>query len=424
MPATIEPAAEPGTTSVGSFLNDFLAKNPKIEQGLKDPINPADAAKPKEQVVIKQDPDHPLADVAKNLPGGEDMKPKEDKPAEAKPAPAKDKVFGTEAKPTPVDPTHAEETAGMTQKARDKWTALKTERDSATQRAEQLARDLEELGRKSNQDTELPKQLDTLKAELEAERTARIELEQQLSVAAVDHSKEFQREVAHPKATIEQQLDAIAKKYEIPTKKLISALDEPIEARADVLDEFTAEMRDMDKQTIAILARERDAVNRRAEELREKAKTSREHMQATQQTESDQSRKETQAAAAKMAERVWNEAAKTNTFLAGKTGDETWDKWVVSHRGEVLNTNLDDPAKRGEVLARAAASAPMEKALNHFRSGYEDRGKEIATLEARLARYEKAAPGVGGRSGEAKVEQPDDNRTPGERMMGVIGRRA
>lgn len=388
-------------------MTKFLKANPQIEAGLKEQIAP-EAAKPA-PVVEK------LPEAAK--PASAEL-PKEEKPSEAKPE--RSKVFGTEIKPvTPppkADAVLDPETKGMTDKAKESWRHIKEERDTARMEADRLRRERDELGKKLNNDAELPKQLETLKAELAAEKLAREEIERELSVAAVDHSKDYKEKVAAPRQLIEQEVEALAKKYEIPAKKLLAAFEEPVESRAEALEEFTAEMREMDKLSVNDLARTNDRIQRTAAELRERAKTSREHMLADRQTEGAQAQQEARTKAQQVAQRVFNDAAKTHGFLSGKTGDEAWDKWVETHRTETLGVDVSDPQKLGEVLARAAQMQPLEKAVDHYKGLYEQTQKDVEALEARLARYEKSAPGLGGRGGDAPAPPEDDSTTPGERI--------
>lgn len=408
-----EAATSEPIVSVGNALTSFLRANPELEQKLAEPIKPEEA---------KADNPPPKIEP----PARTTEAPKDEKPPEASKLKGS-KVFGTEAKPplsTPVVEPDKDETAGMPKKAQDRWNSLRESETSARRELSELRKQFDELGKQTNRDAELPKQLEASKVELSAMREQLAALEQELSVAAVDRSKDFQAKVAQPKAQIQSQVEAIAKKYDLPIKKVMAAMEEPVDVRTDALDEIATEMRDGDKQVLNLLGMEMDKITRTANELREKAKTSREHMLSDQQSQSEQQQHEARRHAVKVAEQVWKESSQKHSFLAGKTGDEAWDQWVSEQRGSFESLDVSDPAKLGEVLARSAQVPPLEKALDHYRGLYEQVQADNDALEQRLARYEKAQPGIGGHAGEAPSASQDDGRTPGQRIMSsVLARR-
>lgn len=344
---------------------------------------------------------------------------------------SQDSVFGTEKKPLEKvieKPIQDEEKflvgapENMTPKAKASWIENRRENAALKQQLEERARQLEELGKKQNQEIHNPAELETLKAELETERKKATDYLEKLRMAKVEEDPEFIRDVTMPRQEIEERASAIAKKYELPEKQVLNALRESDDTRNDILEELTADFKTTDKLELIQLGMKYSGIERTANAKREAAKASKTSLESEKATALLQSSESYRSESSAKAEAFYNDLAKDISFLKGETGSQEWDTWIAQNRKGILSAPLDTPEEAGRIKALAAQAEPFRKGFEHMQGKFKEAEAEIAALTKRLARYEQVEPNNGGRNGEETPVEEDKPVGLGNIAKGLVGR--
>lgn len=403
-----EPAPLPAPLAVKPFAGalNLIKANPMPPPGQVDnPIIPDNLVPaPEPTKVVIEEPVKPAAKVEKV-----------DEP--------KHSVFGTETKKLEVVEDMNEETKGMTAKAKASWIHLRGQEKLAKTQEQEivlLKKNLEELGKKQNTDIETPgklQQAETTIAELKAQLES---YEGEISMSRVESSKVYGKEVAVPKAKLEEHAKAIAKRYELSEKKILDALREPPESRNAVLEELTQEFGTIDKTDLLMIGKGLDTLEARAEELRQEAKSKKLHVEQQQNEAVTQASEEYRTNAFQAAERAYRKAASELPFLDGKTGNEEWDNWIAQQSAQTMRTDLTDPTVAGSIKAQAAQLEPVKKAYEHFKGLYEKAIEERDEANERIKLYEQGEPSVGGSRSKGAPVAEEEKPSMGSAVARVL----
>ena len=311
--------------------------------------------------------------------------------SEAEATSTKEKEVASDEKETtkedkrPVVDTEADDellTKNMTPKAGSVFRAIKAEKKEALAKVAELEAKLKAL--ESNKSTSDPAAEEALKQAI-AEREQKIqEYEAELAVSRVEATQEWKDSVVQPIAAILGVVERLAKKYDMPEKKLVGILEESdLDLQGDLISEAAASFSERDRVSLYALADDFAAVLAHRDELRKNAATAlsqrEKAMLAKKAAQEVEEKKQWSAATNK----VWD-TIKAKIPLPEDASLEATVKQKIS----TLDFSKLSPEERafaafsGEIVPVVVKQA---KALQ----------AEVAELKAALAKYRGATPGAG-----------------------------
>jgi hypothetical protein len=252
------------------------------------------------------------------------------------------------------------------------------------------------------------KEFDSYKARLE-------EAETYLAQTNIERTDRFKREITAPLQAVEKEAIAIAKKYELNEKDVLSALRNLGEDRADVINELVTDMKSYDatKFTTAALAYEQ--IEGHKQNLLNDARAHLEQLNA--QEDAAIQRQQAEAAQRTAAQQEqWNKTVPTKwdelTTKAGIKeieGVDGWNNALAVARTFVEKTPFHELTVESQVdvMTRAGLHPLLLGKIVALE-------KEKAEYEAELAKYDEATPGAGdGVRPTGKRETAEDDRSKG-----------
>jgi len=316
-----------------------------------------------------------------------------------------EEVYSEESEETPVDSSDEtedeEDLVSDFPKAEDleeildddkaiaKWGELRAELDSERSKTRELEAKLDETKSQSVA-SELEKQLAESREQIQA-------YEQELSVARVERSPEYQRVVAEPLQNIMDAAEEVANRYEKDVEQIFDALSsgQNPQRQQRELEEITEGMSEPDKFAIYSMVRDSSAIFAKDYQLKQQAAEAVVELEAAEKQMQEE-------AAAQQAVKIREGVRKVFSKLKEVT-PELGDAGDLSSLEE--NTLKEDFTSldadhQAYAVSSAAMVPPLIKALNA-------RDAKISQLEKDLSGYTKTKPKLGG-SG-VKTPAPDKN---------------
>lgn len=313
-----------------------------------------------------------------------------------------------EEKPVLVE-TEEKKPKGMTDEAWVSWKSIRAEAktakaDAAAARAEleENKKRLGEIDKHSKEAEELRKDNAALKKNIE-------DYESEISVVRVEKTAKFKSEVTAPQARISALMAEISKRYDIPEKTLMEAIQEPDAAkRSDLVTEAIADLKLPDQHKVV-------QAEERWQELQEKAAGFRTDA-AKQLEEIDREAKGNEEAMRVGVKKdydsafqsEWDKALTLTPKVKKVDGAEGWNKHLdsIAQEGVSLDPN-DVPV---EMLAKLKASElllpKVIESLNHLDTENKRLKEELAAEKKRNTEYRstelKAGAGGNGDGGDHK----------------------
>lgn len=273
------------------------------------------------------------------------------------------------------------------EKAIAKWGELRSELDAERAKTRELEAKLDDTKSQSVA-SELEKQLAESREQIQA-------YEQELSVARVERSPEYQRVVAEPLQNIMDAAEEVANRYEKDVEQIFDALSSgsnPSRQQRE-LEAITEGMSEPDKFAVYSMVRDASAIFAKDYQLKQQA------AEAVVELEAVEKQRAEEAAArhaVKVREGVHKVFAKLKEVTPdlGEAGDlSSLEENTLKEDFTALNED-----HQAYALSSAAMVPPLIKALNA-------RDAKIAQLEKDISGYTKSKPKVGG-SG-VKTPAPD-----------------
>ena len=357
----------------------------------------AAAAKEAAAKAKKEKPGDPLLEILKEKKAGEEKKPAE--PTEAERADAAKKAADIEAA-----------TKGLSAKAAENFRTVASARDAAEQKAAALAKELETLKTaKPAIPPEIQEKLNRL-AEIETEHASLLDVVQKIGA---ERSPAYQNKYVKGKAALLDRAAGIVKKYGGDDSAFKAALALTGRDRSDALSESMADLHDMDKNRIAAILTEVEALEEEGASFLDNAKESlqREEQEA-QQMERQRTQEMVQAresafvsVANKMLHRLPDDhplAAEANPMVDAAI--EKAKKFLFE--GSDFNE-----------FAEASVARAMYPVLQERLLGAADR---IAELEAQLEEFTNADPGGGGSGGGSGTDAKGEEKSFADRYKSTM----
>lgn len=377
----------------------------------------------------KEPAKEPVAEPVKEPAKAREPAPKEE-PSKATPQSEEDTVFGTPpAKPAKADPTPdadfeaklSEETKGMTDKAAKKWAELRHSEKAAKDEARQ-ARDEAKAAAEARQNAKASDDAPKITALTEENAALKLQLaeaEKTLSVTHVERSQKYRREVGEPLNDLTKQAEEMAARYDVSSKDILSALNADPKERADQLAELAADFKEADRIDLYSIAKDMDRLNRKAETLREKAKTDLSSIEQEDREADERTAAEMRAAYGTATKRAWDEAASTLDFLRPNAAAPEWTA-ALANASAASTTYVpgQDPIADGRIVAQANQLPFVLKALDNRNKRLEAMTTERDQLLARIEAENAHDPGLS----SARDEDATGQDETGEELS--IGQRA
>ncbi len=335
-----------------------------------------------------------LTDRLEKFEKGEETPPWEQKQAEGEMEPDETKAPEETPETQTEEPSNAEEQEqeakddegdkNMSLSAGAKFKELKSELKTYKSRVAELEKAVEEF-KSGPQNSE----------ELEKLRSQLSEYEQEIAITRVEATPEFKRAVLEPTQAILDSAAALAEKYKINTRKLVSALrDESLADGSDSLIELAADFSERDRVRLYRMADDLNDVSHRREYLRQNAAQAYAEQQEKAKSEEARIEQAYKADAKKAADEVWQDTFLQNSTLSKLDKVALDDIRSVGAEADLLNSSAADRAYA--VYAGVA--------LPHMIKQVESANAKVAELEKALAKYKKATPKA---SGNADTSAPD-----------------
>lgn len=280
-----------------------------------------------------------------------------------------------------------------TSKERNAWVNLRRkERDQRKRIAELESRAME---LEASAKTSDPEEVAALKAEVER-------YDREVSIARVEATRQFRDAVVAPMERVEAAADQFATKYEISKGDLMKALADDSN---DALTDLAADFNERDRLRVYALAEEHTRVQKARQVILDNAKEARTRIEAREAQEATAAAESRKAVEAEARATYRAKLEKELPFFRKSDGADAWNKQIDDVEAFASTADLDSmPAgDRAAVIYRAALATPMYQLLTTLQAEHQ------AALD-KLAKYQKASPGVGSgaRTSEATVPVEDD----------------
>lgn len=303
------------------------------------------------------------------------------------------------------------------------------EAETLRTKAAELERKLTEV--QNTASTPDTKQIDTLKEEVKnltqraetAEQTAQAK-EQELSVTAVERSDAFKKAVTAPKEVIENKVREIAKKYELPEKVVLAALNGTTEDQVDVAGPFN----EADKIAFYTLATKIEDLNGVAETLRANAKESLGKMQSEREQQTAQQTAAQKEARASTHTQSWKALQEAVPLLTPAVGDDdatkNWNQHLVDADtfSQSDFSQLDMPSQT-KVMQRASVFPMLVGAIGTYQAQLGERDGKIAEQAAEIATLRKSRPGGEITTRETLVNEETDAAKGDKDFVSRVGKK-
>lgn len=409
MPATTEPPIQSGSFADVVMTSAAVPPDSETNKGDYKILKPGEkppetAAKEKAEADAKAASDKAASDkAAAESKASEDAK----KAAETK-APSEEP--GNPNLRGEVAPKKDEELTrpkGMDDKAFVKWKDLHAaakERDTLKAEFEAFKA---EAGKAAPEMESIKKELADTKAKLES-------YEGELSISRVEGTKHWKETIAAPIKDITTGIEELAKRYEIPPKTLLDAIQETDPAkRASMIDDAVEDFKRADQLDVVTAARDYARLQKQASDLRANAAGKLSELE--KQTKADEDKRAAQNAKdyRLSAKSAWEKALANTPMVKKVEGANDWNAILDAQGREIEEINVND-LDVDEVASMAAASKlvpHLVDSVNHLQKQLKAKADEKAALEAKLAAYIKSAPGAGtGSNGGNEPAKPGFSR--------------
>lgn len=350
------------------------------------------------------------------LEKGEAEKPAEEAAPEKKEEAAPEKK---EEEPAKTETDDDAETKNMTPTAGAKFKEIKAEAKAARTEAAQAKARLAELEAKLAEVEKAPKpdaeESASLKEAIAAKETRLAELEKIVAVKDFESTAEYQETVVTPMAAILSVVERIAKKYDVPEKKLISILEESdIDAQGEQIAELAANFSERDRVSLYTLGDDYNAVLADREALRAKAAEGLKALEAARQAEEAKRSEEAKKSWNDATNRVWEKLQKSiplpeDPAEAAKLTSETKAQIAATNFAQLTDDQKAYAAYAGSQLPRIVKMVSEKDA-------------KIAELNEALKKFQTAEPGAAaGASTNAPVEDDLDFLSAIDRRFSSVG---
>lgn len=382
LPDAVEP------TSFEASLEAAFANLDSVETPAEEPATeePATEPEPAEEPVAEEPAEEPVAEESA------------------------EEVQDTEIQDTdPIESLTEDIGDDWTPKAANRFKELKTELKTNRSELEQLRQQSKEYESKIQELTGLVENKD-----VEQLQSKLAEYEQQQALTNLEQTEAYQQAVTEPLATLVEQADQIADKYEVDPDALVDiiSLDDPQE-QEEQLAELLPNASDRDKARIFRIMEEVDPIIQRREQLYEnadaalaEAKQLEEQQQAAQAAEQAQFR---QNVTRNVVERVQQKLP----FLKGIEG---LDMEAIQQKASETDPTVLHPVDHAYNAVSAQVFPTVVRQYLEMR-------KEVEALTDRLAEYEDAEPAMSGQTKASSVTGSGltDDMTFEQRVNAALG---
>jgi hypothetical protein len=362
------------------------------------PETPADTAAAEATAVLDDTPPETggwmdaLDKALEELPPEGDANKADEAKAEADKADA-DKTEADKTEADKAEPDADDEVVkSMTKSAGDAFKTIKAEKKVAVARAEAAEAELKLAKEAPEPNAEEVTKLTEALAERESKLA---EAEKELAVSRFEATDEYKESVIVPMAGILSVVERLAKKYEVPEKRLMNLLEESdIDAQGEIVTEVASEFSERDRVSLYALADDYGEILAHREDLRSKsseALAAREKLQVSKAEQAAESDKKGWEQATK---KVWG-ALKEKLPLPEDVGERS--KLEASVIEQVSGAQFD--GQTPEVKAFAGYSAAL---IPHFVTEHKRLTTQLTEVKAALAKYQAAVPGAG--AGDHKAD--------------------
>lgn len=305
----------------------------------------------------------------------------------------------TEARNTPPesDPfPDAEALADQlkTPEAKAKWGELRKERETFKTRAQELEAKIAEYETKLAENSKMSVNPE-LENKVKTYEQQVAEYERELAISRLEGTREYKELVTQPSTDILDAAGALASSYEIDEQKMFDAILEPNPKRqSDMLNDLLEGMSERDRSRVYRLADDMLYVAAKDKELREKASTAWEEVQAREKATAEASERQRLLTLRQETDMVFK------LFEDKKIGSLGFDLNAI--REKALQTDIDSSDPRTKAFAVAAGNL-LPEAIKALAS----RDARVRELEATVARLTRTTPGAA--AGSAPDNTPVTN---------------
>ena len=302
-----------------------------------------------------------------------------------------------ESEKTEAQSEEAKEEApkGLTEKAAVKWGELRAEAAKAKEYA---------------------KTIESLKAELEAAKTAPVnpeeieklrqinqQYEQELAISRVEATQEYKQNVVEPMVNVVGYLESLATKYELSSREMLGAFAESDAAKqSDLIADLAASMNERDRLRFYSAADDyseiitrRDNYHQVSQERMQSIEAERQAESARQQAETEKLSVMSQAEYDAAVEKVFADLKESVPVLADEEVAEEVQRLA---KGDYSGADAELKA----YMAHSGALLPhLLKALKSAQADLEEANQKIAG-------YRNSSPKAGSGSAETSRALPDD----------------
>lgn len=300
------------------------------------------------------------------------------------------------------EPTASEEEdkkpEGVTEKAWISWKGKEAarkqaikERDEAKKEAESIRAELAESGKTKDERDALKKELEETKAKIG-------EYEQEISITRVEATAKFKEQVTAPQTKIKATVEEIAKRYEIPAKTLMDAIQEPDAAkRAEALSDAIEDLKLADQLKIGQAEERWQETLDKAASFKTDAGKQLEEIERQKTAEDSQRTDSVKKDYHSAFRTAWENALQTTPKVKKVDGADAWNKHLDAIGEE--GTSIDPNDLPVEDLAKFVSShlvlPKVLESLNHLDAENKRLTAELAAEKKRIADYKANAIGAG-----------------------------
>ena len=239
-----------------------------------------------------------------------------------------------------------------------------------------------------------PKEIETLKQQLDESAKRQAELTKELEFTAIERSPEFQNAIVKPKKAIEERIRELAKKHDIPERQLLNAVYGSAEDQSDA----AAALSEPEKILFFNSALKLSELDDRAETLRQNSAEANAQLAAKRDSETKAQTEARKTAFTEAHDKGWKALQKDVPILNPAEGDDDVTKNWNDHiaKAQKWSGSVDfvalDAENQASVLHRASVFPMLVGALQSKDTLLADMAKKTAELEEELKKFRANKP--------------------------------
>jgi hypothetical protein len=231
-------------------------------------------------------------------------------------------------------------------------------------------------------------------------------LVKELRLVKLEATPEYQRAVAKPMQTIEDEIKRLGTKYGVSQHQIRGALTEPDrDKQGDLLSRATETFNDRDKISLMRLADDAKEIMRRRSVLQQDVKQALDYIEAKRVADAEKAKGERVMEWNSSQKKAWSEIGRDVYLARPMEGNDEWNRSLEESKALVANANWETMSSidQNKILVQAAILPRALSTIHQLWNMYQEAAQA-------LKRYQGVTPGAG--SGASSGGETNGQTTP------------